>query len=192
MSWRRFDWWKRTSSCCSSTGESTMAKRRLSDAEILAQIPAARARERREQKQGLRASAARYDRTTGRVVLELTNGCLFAFPVATIPALQSTSPSTLATVEIDPSGGALRWDSLDVDLSVPGLLLSVVGVDERLRHFAGLAGSVRSDAKARAARANGRKGGRPKKRAAAATPGNSSPSRAASRPHGRARSRRPS
>ena len=50
-----------------------MAKRRLSDAEILSQIPAARARERRERKQGLRASAARYDRATGRVVLEAEN-----------------------------------------------------------------------------------------------------------------------
>ena len=145
-----------------------MASRRLSDAEILAQVPAARVRERRERKQGLRASAARYDRAARRVVLELTNGYSFAFPVAAIPALQSASPSTLATVEIDPSGGALRWDSLDVDLSVPGLLLGAVGVDERLRHFAGLAGSVRSDAKASAARANGSKGGRPRKQVSAA------------------------
>jgi hypothetical protein len=36
-------------------------------------------------------------------------------------------------------------------------------VDERRRHFASLAGRVRSDAKARAARANGKKGGRPKR-----------------------------
>jgi hypothetical protein len=140
-----------------------MARRRLSDAEILAQIPAARARERRERKRGLRATSARYDRTTGRVVLELTNGCSFAFPTRAIPALQSASASELVTVEIDPSGGALRWDDLDVDLSVPSLLLSAVGVDERLRHFASLAGRVRSDAKARAARTNGKKGGRPKK-----------------------------
>ena len=145
-----------------------MAKRRLSDAEILAQIPAARARERRDRKQGLRASAARYDRTTGRVVLELTNGCLFAFPVGAIPTLRSASGSELATVEIDPSGGTLRWDDLDVDLSVPGLLLSAVGIDEGRRHFASLAGSVRSDAKSRAARANGKKGGRPKKKGPAA------------------------
>jgi hypothetical protein len=141
-----------------------MAKHRLSDAEILSQIPAARARERRERRQGLRASAARYDRPTGRVVLELTNGYLFAFPARAIPALRSRSASQLATVELDPSGRALRWEELDVDLSVPGLLLSAVGVDERRRHLASLAGRVRSDAKARAARVNGKKGGRPPKR----------------------------
>ena len=146
-----------------------MAKRRLSDAEILAQIPGARRRERRERKQGLRASSARYDRAAGRIVLELTNGCSFAFPIGAIPALQSASVSELAMVEIDPSGGAVRWDDLDVDLSVPGLLLSAVGVAEGRRHFASLAGSVRSEAKASAARANGKKGGRPKAKTSART-----------------------
>lgn len=148
-----------------------MAKRQVTDTELLAQIPAARARERRERKQGLRASAARYDRVRARVVLELTNGCLFAFPIDAIPALRSATASELATVEIDPSGGALRWDDLDVDLSVPGLLLSAVGLDEGRRHFASLAGSVRSEAKSKAARANGKKGGRPRTKTSATRSG---------------------
>lgn len=140
-----------------------MGERRLTDAEIVAQIPAARAREARERKRGLRARTATYDRAARRVVLELTNGYLFAFPVGAIRALNGATPTQLAAVEIDPSGGSLRWDSLDVDLSVPGLLFAAVGVRERLRHLASLAGRSRSDAKARAARANGLKGGRPAK-----------------------------
>ena len=152
-----------------------MAERRLSDARILTQIPAARSREARARRRGLRATSATYDRTTRRVVLELTNGYLFAFPIGAIPALKAATPSQRAAVEVDPSGGALRWDEIDVDLSVPGLLFSAVGVDERLRHLASLAGRVRSDAKATAARANGRKGGRPKKRAAGAKPRKPSP-----------------
>ena len=142
-----------------------MAEPRLTDVEIVAQIPAARAREARERKQGLRAISARYDRAARRVVLELTNGYLFAFPVSAVRALNGAAPMQLAAVEIDPSGGALRWDNLDVDLSVPGLLFSALGVEEKLRHLASLAGRVRTDAKARAARANGLKGGRPTKRA---------------------------
>ena len=142
-----------------------MAERRLTDAEIVAQIPAARAREARERKQGLRAVSAKYQRATHRVGLELTNGYLFAFPVGAIGALDIAKPTQLAAVEIDASGGTLRWDSLDVDVSVPALLLSALGVNERLRHLASLAGRVRTDAKARAARANGLKGGRPPKRA---------------------------
>jgi len=140
-----------------------MARRRLTDAEILAQIPAARAREARERKQGLRATSAKYDRTTHRVVLELTNGYSFAFPVRAVRALDGVTPAQLAAIEVEPSGDALRWDRLDIDLSVPGLLFSAVGVEEKLRHLASLAGSSRSDAKAKAARANGRRGGRPKR-----------------------------
>ena len=142
-----------------------MANRTLTDAEIVAQIPAARKRETRERRQGLRAVSARYQRATRRVVLELTNGYSFAFPVTAVRALNRATPAQLAAVEIDASGGALRWNTLDVDVSVPGLLLSALGVDERLRHLASLAGRVSTDAKARAARANGRKGGRPPKRA---------------------------
>lgn len=142
-----------------------MTNRRLTDAEILAQIPAARAREARERKRGLRAVSATYHRRTRRVVLELTNGYSFAFPVTAIRALDSATPAQLAAVEVDPSGAALRWSSLDVDLSIPGLLLSALGVDERLRHLASLAGRVSTDAKAKAARENGLKGGRPPKRA---------------------------
>lgn len=141
-----------------------MAKRSLSHAEILAQVPAARARERQERRRGLRARTATYDRAARRVVLELTNGYLFAFPVRAISALDAAPHSQIAKVEIDPSGRALRWEGLDVDLSVPGLLFSAMGVAERMRHFASLAGRVKTDAKARAARANGLKGGRPKKK----------------------------
>ena len=95
-----------------------MAKRSLSHAEILAQVRAARARERQERRRGLRARTATYDRTARRVVLELTNGYLFAFPVRAISALDAAPDSQLAKVEIDPSGRALRWEGLDVDLSV--------------------------------------------------------------------------
>ena len=139
-----------------------MANQRLSDAEILAQIPAARAREERERKRGLRATGARYDRSTGRVVLELSSGFLFAFPVRTIPALRVMTDAQLASVKLDVSGGALRWEAVDVDLSVPGLLLSALGADEQRRQLASLAGQVTSKAKAKAARENGLKGGRPK------------------------------
>jgi hypothetical protein len=140
-----------------------MRRHRVTNAEILAQIPGARARETRARKQGLRARGVGYDRQAGRVVLELTNGYSFAFPVRAVPALRAATAAQLAKVEIDPSGGALRWDALDVDLSVPGLLLSALGVEEKLRHLASLAGRVRTDAKATAARSNGLKGGRPKK-----------------------------
>jgi hypothetical protein len=106
----------------------------------------------------------KFDRTSRRIVLELTNGYLFAFPVRAIRALNGATDAQLASAELDPSGAVLIWDALDTDLSVPGLLFSAIGERERFSHLASLAGRVTTDAKARAARANGRKGGRPKKR----------------------------
>jgi hypothetical protein len=141
-----------------------MGNRQLTDAEILAQIPAARAREATQRKRGLRAVSARYDRKSRRVVLELSSGYQFAFPVRAISALEEATSAQLATVSVDPSGISLRWDALDVDLSVPGLLLSVIGEKEQRRQLASFAGKVTSSAKAKAARANGAKGGRPKVR----------------------------
>lgn len=139
-----------------------MARRKMSDAEILAQIPAARAREAQERRAGLRAISANYDRAARRVILELTNGFSFAFPVRAIRALRRATSAQLGNVAIDPSGSALRWEELDVDLSVPGLLFSAMGPGEPRRHLARLAGSSKSFAKARAARTNGAKGGRPR------------------------------
>lgn len=56
-----------------------------------------------------RAVAARYDDTTGRVVLDLTNGCISAFPTVLVEDLQSASPEALAAVEVDGLGFNLHW-----------------------------------------------------------------------------------
>jgi hypothetical protein len=142
-----------------------MAKRRTPLAEILAQIPAARRREARERAAGLRAISARYDRHTGRVMLELTNGNMFGFPISAIPSLADATARQLSTVEIGPGGDGLHWEELDADLSVPGLLLSSLGHVEKVRELARIAGQAKSRAKAAASRANGAKGGRPRKTA---------------------------
>lgn len=142
-----------------------MAKPRTPKAEILAQIPAARARGARERAAGRRAVSAAYDPQTGRIMMELASGYLFGFPAAAVPALAGATPAQLAAVELSLGGGGLHWEALDVDLSVPGLLLSSVGRAERLRELARLAGATTSEAKAAAARANGAKGGRPPKAA---------------------------
>ena len=154
------DWYNPTDGLPSHT----MAHRRMTDAEILAQIPAAREREKDERRRGLRALSARFDASARRVELELSNGMLFAFPVQLIRALERLSPSELRKVSVDSSGGALRWEDRDIDLSVPGLLLASVGEVDRRRYLARLAGSTRSRSKAAAARANGALGGRPRSR----------------------------
>ena len=109
-----------------------------------------------------RAAVARYDTTSGRVIVELVNGCTFAFPARLAQGLAEASEAQLAQVEILGAGTGLHWEALDVDLSVPGLMAGLFGT---ARWMARQGGAVRSEAKSAAARANGRKGGRPRKAA---------------------------
>jgi Protein of unknown function (DUF2442) len=140
-----------------------MAKRQISDSEILAQIPAAIARERQARADGFRAISVRYQRATNRLKLELTNGVELAFPVESVTAVSHLSPSSVAKVQLDHAGACLRWEVEDIDVSVAGLILACVGPRQHAQHWAVHAGRSRSRAKSVAARKNGAKGGRPKK-----------------------------
>jgi len=109
-----------------------------------------------------RAAAARYDKKNSRIIVDLTNGCTFAFPPRMAQGLEAATDKDLASVEILGAGYGLHWEALDTDFTVGGLLAGVFGTKAYMaRH----AGQSTSPAKAAAARANGAKGGRPKKQA---------------------------
>jgi Protein of unknown function (DUF2442) len=127
-----------------------------------AQIDAALERGREARLTEPRAASARYDRGLGRVVVELTNGCTFAFPPRLAQGLEAATEEQLAEVEVLGTGSGLHWEALDVDLSVPGLLAGLLGTAS---HMARQAGRATSPAKAAAARANGARGGRPRRSA---------------------------
>jgi hypothetical protein len=109
-----------------------------------------------------RAAAARYDREHERIVVELTNSCTFAFPPHLAQGLENATADQLAQVEILGPEYGLHWEALDVDLAVPDLLAGLFGTRS---YMARRAGRASSPAKAAAARANGAKGGRPRKSA---------------------------
>lgn len=139
-----------------------MAKHRISDTELLAQAPAAEARARRSLRTMPHAAAARYERTKRILRVELTNGTGFSLPISLVPELSKAPDAALAEVEVGAAGLGLHWERLDVDLSVAGLARLVLGAHTLLRAAGAAGGSSRSGAKAEAARANGRKGGRPR------------------------------
>jgi hypothetical protein len=129
-----------------------------------AQIDAARARGQDDLTNEPRAIAARYDRRRRKVVVDLANGCVFAFPPDLAEGLGDASEEELSAVELLGLGSGLRWDKLDIDLHIPSLLAGVFGTRAWLaRH----GGASKSAAKAAAARANGARGGRPRKAPAA-------------------------
>lgn len=128
-----------------------------------ARIAAANARGREVAASLPHAARARYDRRSRRIVVELTNGSLFAFPAELAQGLAGASPEALGDIELFGDGYGLHWPQLDTDLTVPGLLAGVFGT---ARWMAMQAGRTTSPAKAAAARRNGSRGGRPRKSAA--------------------------
>lgn len=90
-------------------------------------IDAALERGRLAQARECRAARATYDRHSRHVVIELTNGCVFAFPSALAEALRAVDDDQIAAVEILGQGYGLHWEVLDLDLSVTGLMAGRFG-----------------------------------------------------------------
>ena len=140
-----------------------MAKHIVSDADVLAQVSAARRRAQRALRTRPHAKEAQYDRRSRSHHVVLTNGAAFAVPVDLVAGLEEASDTDLAHVAVGPAGVGLRWERLDADLSVAGLARVALGAEMLLRAAGSAGGAARSSAKGRAARLNGLKGGRPRK-----------------------------
>lgn len=138
----------------------------LSDADILAQIPVARERVEKLRQTALRAAHVRYSAAMQQLVLTLGNATEVRIPVRAVAALRGTTPRERADVHVSPTGGAIRWERLDVDLSVPSLLEIALGRSTVHALFGTAGGRSTSERKAQAARVNGAKGGRPRRPAA--------------------------
>jgi hypothetical protein len=137
----------------------------LSDQELIENIRAARKLSKILEETEPRAKSARYDPDTGRIEIELKDGCLFAFPTGIAQGLRGASAAQLAAVEVWGDGYALHWEELDADFTVPGLVAGRFGTKRWMSELGRRGGSAKSEAKARASRENGKKGGRPRKAA---------------------------
>jgi hypothetical protein len=114
------------------------------------------------------AVSARYDRRQQRIVVELNSGLQVLFGPQMIEGLQNAKPRDLQEIEITPSGFGIYFPRIDADVYLPGLLTGQFGSRRWMAAQLGQrGGSARSAAKAAAARANGKLGGRPRKREAA-------------------------
>jgi hypothetical protein len=107
-----------------------------------------------------RAQTIRYDARRGLVMVELRSGFAFGFPPERVGGLEKATADELSKARLSPSGDGLHWDDLDVHASLTGLVTEALNLGEWAPR---LMGQARSAAKARAARANGLKGGRPPK-----------------------------
>jgi hypothetical protein len=113
------------------------------------------------------ATAARYDKRLRMVMVALHTGLTVAFRPVDVQGLETATVADLSVIEISPSGFGLHFPAIDADIWLPGLLAGHFGSKNWMAARLGKAGgAVRSPAKTAACRANGAKGGRPRKRAA--------------------------
>ena len=111
-----------------------------------------------------RAISARYDRIRKRVVLGLNTGIEIAFSPERVQGLTNAKTDQLRAIQISPSGFGIHFPKLDADLYLPALLAGFFGSRRWMASTLGQSGGRASTtAKARAARLNGRLGGRPRK-----------------------------
>ena len=130
------------------------------------QIDAARARARQFKAIDRRAVRVEYEKKPDLLTLHLDDGVRVSIPRTRLQGLENASPAQVAKVEILGRGTGIHWPLLDVDHYVPGLLNHVFGTSRWMAELGRRGGSATSASKAAAARANGKKGGRPKQRVA--------------------------
>jgi hypothetical protein len=132
---------------------------RTTDAEIDAAIALAKLREPFRPK----AVAAEFRRKTDTIAVTLATGVELVIPRKLLQGLENAAPSEIAQVEILGPGDSLHWESLDVDHYLPALIDGVFGTRRWMSAIGKLGGSARSAAKHASSRANGAKGGRPRR-----------------------------
>jgi hypothetical protein len=112
------------------------------------------------------AIAAHFDAVRAKIVIDFGGGSEFAFPPSKAQGLEGASVADLSEIEVSPAGLGLHWPRLDADLYIPALLQGIFGTKSWMAQSLGRkGGEAASEKKRAAARANGRAGGRPRKRA---------------------------
>ena len=126
-------------------------------------LAAATAAGRSRRALGELATGVSYDARTARLRIELVSGVGVSIPVASIEGLAGAPASVIRSVRLQGGGYGLYWPSLDLDLAVPELVAGCFGSRTWMSALARQGGKMSSPAKRRAARANGKLGGRPRK-----------------------------
>lgn len=139
------------------------------EAELEAEVEAAarRTAELRMHRPLLTITDARYLAGERRVRVDFDNGTTFIFPVDPVQGLSGANEESLARLQVL-SYDTLAWEELDAMVPVSDLMAGILGSKawmKRLSDMGKKGGAVSSESKARAARENGRRGGRPKKTA---------------------------
>jgi hypothetical protein len=130
-----------------------------------AEFEAANRRGRAIRQAGPAAQSVRYDTRSKRLIVNIGAGVDLVFDPKRVQGLECATIVGLKRVEISPSGLGLHFPLLDADVYLPALLEGVMGSEKWIASAMGRRGGViTSSAKSKAARENGKLGGRPRRK----------------------------
>ena len=127
------------------------------------EIDAAIARAQFYDEQRPKAVQVEYIEKKDVLTITFRSGVVLVLPRKLLQGLQDASAEDVAAVKLDIHGRGLHWDSLNVDHYIPGLLEGLFGSRKWMASIGAQGGSVKTKRKSDSSRANGRKGGRPRK-----------------------------
>lgn len=104
-----------------------MSKFVITDEELKKEIKEAKSVGKRAYETEPRAVTVKYNKKTGRVIVDLITGVSFMFPAAMAEELANLPAAVLSDVKILADGIAIYWEKADVALSVPDLLNGIFG-----------------------------------------------------------------
>jgi hypothetical protein len=110
-----------------------------------------------------RAVGVRYDPDRDAIEIELTDGAAVRLPRIMVEEFHDVPPADLGKLRVSPAGYGIKLDDHDINISVHGLVAALATASDMAASLGKLGGAARSEAKQVSARANGAKGGRPRK-----------------------------
>ena len=114
-----------------------------------------------------RAQTVEYVPVLKLLIVELSNGRRLVIPIEDLQGLDRATRKQIQNYELLGRGTGISFPDLDVDLYVPALIEGVYGNRRWMAQLGKKGGSARTEAKRKAAKANGAKGGRTVRAAAA-------------------------
>ena len=91
------------------------------------------------------AVGVRYDEAGDAILIQLARGISLSVPRQLLQGLDKATPDDLRSIEVDPSGIGLHIESLDWDMSIPGIMQGRYGSARWMQSIAGKSfGVVRS------------------------------------------------
>jgi hypothetical protein len=109
------------------------------------------------------ATEARFVARSHSLSIKYSNGMTLVLDVRQSPILSAHPDADLSSPYVTPGGDGILFDNSRLSFGLPNLVAPFLPVSLARQRIASDIGRVRSPAKAAAAKANGAKGGRPKK-----------------------------